>query len=256
ELKNHSAKYVIFGIPEDIGIQANFGKPGATTAWDSFLSSFLNIQVNEYNTPENCLILGQIDCSKLLSEANRLKNEATKVEEKLGELVQLIDEMVFTINQKIISAGKIPIIIGGGHNNAYGNIKGASLALNQPINVLNIDAHTDLRRTDYRHSGNGFSYAKKHGYLEKYSMFGIHKNYTPKYIFEEYQNDEKINIRLYEDLIKGGKANQLAEFEKETKFLDQTYGLEIDCDAIENFSSSAMTPSGFSINQIRNFLEI
>jgi formiminoglutamase len=29
------AKYVLFGIPEDIGIRANFGRPGAASAWDS-----------------------------------------------------------------------------------------------------------------------------------------------------------------------------------------------------------------------------
>ncbi len=256
ELKNHAAQYIVFGIPEDVGIRANFGKPGAKTAWDSFLSSFLNIQVNQYNTPENCLILGHIDCSKIIAEAERLAKEAFKVEEKLGDLVQFIDGIVTQVVQKIVAVGKIPIIIGGGHNNAYGNIKGTSLALKKPINVLNIDAHTDLRRTDYRHSGNGFSYAKKEGYLEKYSMFGIHKNYTPQYIFDEVEKDEKINICLFEDLIKGGKSNQLEEFQKETQFLEQTYGLEIDCDAIENFSSSAMTPSGFEINQIRNFIKI
>ena len=256
ELKNHTAQYAVFGIPEDVGIRANFGKPGAKTAWDSFLSSFLNIQFNQYNTPENCVILGHIDCSKIIAEAERLAEEAFKVQEKLGDLVQLIDGIVTQVVQKIVEAGKTPIIIGGGHNNAYGNIKGTSLALKKPINVLNIDAHTDLRRTTYRHSGNGFSYVKNQGYLAKYSMFGIHKNYTPQYIFEEVENDEKINIRLYEDLIKGGHANQLKDFESETAFLDKTYGLEIDCDAIENFSSSAMTPSGFGVNQIRNFIKI
>jgi formiminoglutamase len=33
-LQNSEAKYVIIGIPEDIGIRANFGRPGPS-AWET-----------------------------------------------------------------------------------------------------------------------------------------------------------------------------------------------------------------------------
>jgi formiminoglutamase len=32
------------------------------------------------------------------------------------------------------------------------------------------------------------------------------------------------------------------------------FGIEIDCDAIQNIPSSAQTPSGFSVNQTRRFI--
>lgn len=256
ELENSQADYVIFGVPEDVGIRANFGKTGTATTWNSFLFSFLNIQSNKFNNPNNCVVLGYINCDALMSEAKRMKKEAWDVEGNLGGLVQEIDDSVTKLVKRIVSMGKIPIIIGGGHNNAYGNIKGTSLALKKPINVLNIDAHTDLRKTDYRHSGNGFSYAKKEGYLGRYSMFGIHRNYTPQYIFDCYEKDDSIQIRLFEDLLGGGMSHQLQEFHKETEFLEEVYGLEIDCDVIQDFPSSAMTPSGFSINSIRSFIKL
>src|SRR5690625_3632976 len=116
--------------------------------------------------------------------------------------------MVFKMVSKIIESGKIPIIIGGGHNNAYGNIKGTSLALRKPINILNIDAHTDLRKTDYRHSGNGFSYARKEGFLKYYSMFGIHKNYTPQYIFDKCKGEEELSIQFFGDVMARDLASQ------------------------------------------------
>jgi len=47
-LKENSATYVIVGIPEDIGIKANQGLGGADSAWIPFLSSFLNIQSNDF----------------------------------------------------------------------------------------------------------------------------------------------------------------------------------------------------------------
>ena len=35
---------------------------------------------------------------------------------------------------------------------------------------------------------------------------------------------------------------------------DRNFGIEIDCDAIENMPSSAMSPSGFSVKQTRQFV--
>ena len=40
ELETTDVDYVIFGIPEDIGVRGNFGKPGTSKAWSAFLNSF------------------------------------------------------------------------------------------------------------------------------------------------------------------------------------------------------------------------
>ncbi|SHI79738.1 formiminoglutamase [Mesonia phycicola] len=251
ELEKSDAKYVIFGIPEDIGVRGNFGKPGTAKAWDAFLKSFCNIQVNKYNNPEQCIILGEIDCSSYNEAA---LNTTSKSE--LGEIVEKIDLQVATVVEKIVSLGKIPIIIGGGHNNAYGNIKGTSTALKKAIHVLNLDAHTDLRKTDYRHSGNGFKYAKKEEYLDKYAIVGLHKNYTPQYIFEEMDSDKHINYSFLEEFLHLTTIQKLIKFQKATDFVKNQFGLEVDCDSIKNFDSSAITPSGFSVNEVRSFIKL
>ena len=46
-LQHSRARYVLFGIPEDIGIRANYGTGGADTVWLPFLTAFLNIQSND-----------------------------------------------------------------------------------------------------------------------------------------------------------------------------------------------------------------
>ena len=46
EIGQSESRFVIFGIPEDIGIRANFGQKGASAAWSAFLDAFLNIQAN------------------------------------------------------------------------------------------------------------------------------------------------------------------------------------------------------------------
>ncbi|MCF4101262.1 formimidoylglutamase [Gillisia sp. M10.2A] len=257
ELKSSKAKYVLFGIPEDIGVRANLGRPGAANAWKSCLKSLLNVQANQYTKPEKLVLLGEVDCNELMNKASNIAIEDPNYIAKLGDLVKQLDTTVSQLIQFIISAGKIPIIIGGGHNNAYGNIKGASLALKKPLNVLNIDAHTDLRTTEYRHSGNGFSFARNEKLLGKYRVFGLHQNYTPQYIFENMNTSANDNYRLFEHLILKSSEQIVKAFREELELVaNEDFGMELDCDAIKGFPSSAQTPSGFAINMVRNFIRI
>ncbi len=257
DLNSSKTKYVLFGIPEDIGVRANFGNSGTANAWETCLASLLNIQANQYTKPEKVLLLGEVDCNEMMKKASNLDVEDPNYLAKMGDLVSKIDFLVSKLVNKIITAGKIPIVVGGGHNNAFGNIKGASQALKKPINVLNIDAHTDLRKTNSRHSGNGFSYARKENYLGKYRIFGLHQNYTPQYIFEDLVHSASDGYRLFEHLILMPSEKIVQAFREEMEFVSHdNFGLELDCDAIKGFPSSAQTPSGFAINMIRNFIRI
>lgn len=252
DLEKTQAKFAIFGIPEDIGVRANYGKPGTSNAWEAFLSAFLNVQENQYNSGENVLLLGELDTSGLMQKAGNIDVSDPNYVQKLGDLVEQLDSAVSEVVKKVILAGKVPVIIGGGHNNAFGNLKGASEAFEHPINVLNIDAHTDLRRLEHRHSGNGFSFAFKNGFLGKYSVFGLHRNYTPQYIFEEMNSSEAFHYSLLEEL---QKENLTGEFGKHLTFVrGNKFGLELDCDAIANFPSSAISPSGFSLDEARELV--
>lgn len=256
ELPQSTAKYVLLGIPEDIGIRANRGKPGAAKTWDVFLNSFLNIQVNPFNNPDQILLLGEIDCKTWMQKANSISKSDEAYYEKLGEIVSKIDKAVAEVIEKIVSAGKVPIVIGGGHNNAYGIIKGCSIALEKPINVANIDAHTDLRPMEFRHSGNGFTYAFAENYLNRYSIFGVHKNYTPQRIFESMDADKKIKYHLFEDCLHLTSLDKLVKMKSSLDFLKGQFGMELDCDVIHNVNSSAVTPSGFSLNVMRSFMKL
>lgn len=201
-LKDQKAKYVLFGIPEDIGVRANHGKAGTSGAWMAALKSLVNIQQNRFNKPESLLLLGELNCDEWMEKASNLGEEDPNYHVKLGDLVKEIDEQVSAIVEKIVAAGKIPIILGGGHNNAFGNIKGSAKALKNPVNVINIDAHTDLRQLEHRHSGNGFSYAIKGEFLKNYHVFGLQKNYTPEYIFQEMEQSETLTYSLAEELFR------------------------------------------------------
>jgi len=53
-LNDTISKYVLIGIPEDIGVRANGGAGGADTAWLPFLQSFFNIQSNDFLLATKC----------------------------------------------------------------------------------------------------------------------------------------------------------------------------------------------------------
>ncbi len=254
ELKNTIPTYVIIGIPEDIGVRANHGREGTANAWNAFLNSFCNIQSTAKSNLNNCLILGVIDCRLEMEEAAQLFSAKKEYYAELGKLVERIDTKVTTVVAHIISSGKIPIIIGGGHNNAFGNIKGASDAFKKPINVINFDAHSDFRPLEHRHSGNGFSYAKEGSYLDKYYIFGLHRNYTSQEIIDRIKTDENIKIAWFEHMmLTRGSSIMQATIEADNFICDSNFGVEIDLDAIANMGSSAMNPVGFTVADARSF---
>jgi formiminoglutamase len=254
-LQKSAHEFVLLGIPEDIWVRANYGKAGASKAWDAALTSLCNIQHTPYCNADTIIVLGEIDVARQMQQANSITTEDIHHTEKLGELVLQIDHLVSKIIEKIISFGKTPIIIGGGHNNSFGNLKGTSKALGKPVNCINFDAHTDFRALEHRHSGNGFSYASKKGFLSKYFIFGLHRNYTSQAVFESMKKvSERVQFNYFEAIaIQNIKTFSEALSEAEAFCSQEQFGLEIDLDAVANMGSSAMTPSGFSLEACRRF---
>ena len=256
-LKNTDARFVLFGIAEDIGVLANYGNAGTANAWQSFLLSFLNIQANDF-TRTDLAVIGHLSFDELKSNIEKTSiNEETRIQE-YRNAVSIVDAAVCELVQFIISHNKIPIIIGGGHNNSYPIIKGTSLALKSTINCINVDAHIDYRRAEGRHSGNGFRYAKQEGFLKKYFVVGLHENYIPQPILEEIEKDGEVNFITYESIFIRQEKNWQQSLEEAAQFVDSnsTIGLELDLDAIENISSSAMSPSGISALEARQYVSI
>ncbi|MBS1735066.1 MAG: arginase family protein [Bacteroidetes bacterium] len=261
-LRKSTSKYVIIGVPEDAGVKANMGTGGTNTLWNSFLKSFLNIQSNDFLSGDKLMIAGYFDFNK---EQNLIGANAPDNEERLlalRSLVNLIDHEVEEIVKAIISNGKIPIIIGGGHNNAYPAIKGSAKALYKneliplaQINCINLDAHSDYRPAEGRHSGNAFRYADNDGYLNKYCIIGIHENYLQQNVLGDLINNPFIDFISYEDIFIHERKDFIQAVSHAIGFTDDNYtGIELDMDSIQHVLSSARTPSGLSPLQARQFI--
>ncbi len=257
-ITNCEAKFVLIGLPEDIGVKANLGRTGAASAFESTLKSLVNFQHNKFSKGSELIALGHIDFSEEMEISKKLETTDKEDRKKLFSLVENIDKDVSFVISTIIKANKIPIIIGGGHNNAYGNIKGLALAKGIPVNAINFDAHTDFRIMEGRHSGNGFTYAFEEGFLKKYFIFGLHENFVSKSVFNTLKTiEERVKYVTYEEMAVRKSKNFSSEITNALKFISNTpFGLELDLDAIPNIPSSAMTLSGFSVEKARNFIHL
>lgn len=245
-LQDSPADYVLIGVPEDIGVLANLGREGARLAWGDFLKFFLNFPSNHLNNASRFCVLGELVVDDLIRACTGLNSNVHEERWQLSNAVKQIDERLQPVIKKVKNAGKIPVVIGGGHNNCLPIIEAFT-----SIDVLNIDAHTDLRPPKGRHSGNGFSHALLNGSLNKYFIYGVQENYLSPYMCELLDHDDRLDYLCYDPLPDDMRPHIPAVFEH----LDgDNYGLEIDLDVIANFPSSAQNPVGFSFVQLRQLL--
>ncbi len=247
-------KFCLIGIPESVGVMGNMGNPGTQNAWNAFLKAFLNIQSNRYLTGKEFMVLGAVDVAAVQEKAEQLDESTDYYHQKLHLLCEEIDDLVEPVINRVKASGMIPIIVGGGHNNSYPIIKGvASLSKKKKVNVINLDAHADFRALEGRHSGNGFSYGRQKKCLNRYFAFGLHQSYNSENMLKSMDADEQVKYSFLE-----GVTYLESMLSDAVSFVvdDQIEcGIEIDMDAIRMMPSSAISPTGFSLEQARLFLK-
>jgi formiminoglutamase len=239
---NADTKVILLGIEESIGAQANFGLSGAENAFSAFLKRFVNMQDNSFQRGKGITYIGRVQQRapfESVAQARLLTAE--------------LDELVTSILNPYAKEKYKLLIIGGGHNNAYPILKAMSNNGESPLDVINLDPHADCRKEEGRHSGNSFSSAHDDGYLNTYSVIGLHKAYNSSYLFEKL---EQMGARttFFEDYLLN-ESDFKYDVEQEKKLLsNKAHGIELDLDAIQNIASSAYTPSGISTAAARWFI--
>ena len=237
-------KYAIIGIEESIGPLANHGIGGAERGFQSFLKRFLNLQSNRFISGNEIYLHGIITCDTPFET----DLQARKI---VAELDNSVEEHI----SAILNKGLIPIVIGGGHNNAFPLMKAVSSHAQKPIDVVNLDPHADCRPLEGRHSGNSFSYAKQNGILAKYSVIGLHKAYNSASTLD-FLADNNCFHTFFDDYIQN--PDQFVKDVQHVKINSDSntpFGIELDMDCMRLMPSSAFTPSGFSVEQARYFIQ-
>ena len=78
QLKNLDVEFVIIGLPEDVGVYANYGKPGTSAAYEATIKILLNIQSNRFTNARKTLILGHLNFEEEVEKVNQLDSTKKK----------------------------------------------------------------------------------------------------------------------------------------------------------------------------------
>ncbi|XOV79935.1 MAG: formimidoylglutamase [Aestuariibacter sp.] len=235
--KQQGCQFAIIAISEDIGPRANLGKGGASEGWQAFLSQFANLQDNQYLSGQRIALLGQVTMSATATDVQQLREQVAK-----------LDAIVCQLVQQALGADLLPIVIGGGHNNAYPIIQACHQFHGLPLAVANLDPHCDFRAREGRHSGNGFRYAFDEGALSHYTIVGLHEQKNNQESLDALA-EHSLPFHTIQDTHWRRNKNFDQVLEETGKYLMHSglpVGIEIDLDAINQMPSSAITAAGLS----------
>jgi formiminoglutamase len=119
---------VLVGFPQDEGVRLNHGRPGAAEAPDAIRRQLHRLTPWDGSCDIDLTGPAPLDVGNL-----RIPGNLEESQEALAVVVGAI-----------LASGAVPIVLGGGHETAYGVYLG-HVAAGMPVGVINLDAHLDLR---------------------------------------------------------------------------------------------------------------
>lgn len=160
-------KIGLLGYQCDEGVRRNQGRVGAKAGPNALRERLAKLPI--HFSKKHVYDFGNLDCP----------------DKNLEACQELLAQSVCKMLQKNI----IPIVIGGGHDVAYGHFKGIDRAFaeNKRIGIINFDAHFDLRPVDKApNSGTPFNqiFSEFDRNRLSYLVIGIQQQGNTKELFE------------------------------------------------------------------------
>ena len=232
--------YVFVGVAEDIGIRANLGRAGAADTPEAVFKALATMPLNPWLDGDSVGWLW-VDVQEV-----QAKSQSVHDLDGLRKLTSEVDSRVQTALEPLFAKGQVPILIGGGHNNAYPLLMAAAKA-GGPLHALNFDPHPDVRALEGRHSGNGFSYAKAAGALDRYAVLGLSEHGVNEASLSALKETKDWTCETYESWgIRGEQSLDQARERLLQHVQVGRFGLEVCADGIASCPSSAMSHVGWS----------
>lgn len=240
----NAVRHCILGIPEDLGVRAYRGRPGADKAWTCFAENLLSLQSNRFIDWTRVGILGVVECLDLMEEGVGADRET------LCRLVEALDDRVESAVRKIQAAGLCPIVIGGGHNNSFPIIKAS--AEDSKISVLNIDAHADFEAVGFRHSGNPYSYADRAGLIRRFGVAGLHEQSAPEVMLErlDQRGWQFVSLEQIHLLDRRMEQARMLDLINYVTGGTESVGVDVDLDVLSAIPSSAENWVGLPLDDV------
>ena len=198
----------LIGFASDEGVRRNHGRTGASRGPEHIMSALAGLAVH-HDTP--------------LYDVGTITVHHTNLEGGHDSLSSAVDAL--------ISKGHTVIVLGGGHETAFGSHRGLRRATGGSVGIINIDAHFDLRVADQPTSGTPFrQIADITGKDFNYTVFGISRPNNTRALFSE---AEKLGVSYYtDDELASMTPAQAAGLIREVAAGVDTLHLSIDLDAL------------------------
>lgn len=169
---NSETKFGLLGFKCDTGVTRNLGRPGAIEGPDSLRTALASIPIHRKN-------IQIYDTGNIVCNSKDLESAQAALGQAVGILLKL---------------GITPILIGGGHEIAWGHFQGLAQHTLDNIGILNFDAHFDMRplvENKFGSSGTPFlqiAHALKDaGKQFDYSCIGIQETSNTDQLFKTAQ---------------------------------------------------------------------
>jgi formiminoglutamase len=239
-----NCRLALLGLPHDLGIKLNNGRPGAAqgpAAFRAALATFGTTWDGQKKKPLNVPIFDAGDITPTQGDnESALLDTHTKIESAVAQLHQL---------------NLVPICIGGGHDLTLPTITALSKHTRAPLAGINFDAHLDVRPRP----GSGMAFRKliDEKFLDprRFTTVGVGRfvNDEPDCAWLTTQGASLI----YADDFLAEPLRVDREFA--ATFADSTPGfLSIDLDAIDSSAApgvSATNPAGLTVRHAAAFAE-
>jgi len=152
---------VLVGFPTDVGVRRNGGRPGAAEGPAAIRRHLFRLTPDAAAPAAMTAILRRtLDAGDLATTGDLEADQAAFA----GHIAPWLAQGAFVV------------VLGGGHETAYGHFLG-HVGAGQAVDVLNLDAHADVRETKggLGHSGSPFRQALDHpsGLCRRYRVAGI-----------------------------------------------------------------------------------
>lgn len=178
-LKSNTETCVIIGFESEEGVRRNKGQLGAAKAPNALRSELAKLPWKLSNE-KHLADIGTIEC---------VGNDLEKGQRQLGEVVT-----------KVLNNKMTPIILGGGHETAYGHYLGVRnhIGSKGKLGIINIDAHFDLRPYDEQtSSGTMFRQILEQDENSSYFVLGIQRYGNTQDLFDK---ADELNVTyIYEE---------------------------------------------------------
>ena len=157
---------VFIGYASDLGVRQNLGRAGAAEG-----PARLRARMAPFPAVEGITLL---DAGDIVEG---------------GTVLETQEALAWAV-ERVVRAGAMPVILGGGHDMAYGHFLGAARARGAPPACVNFDAHLDLRPIPESgpNSGTPFTQAwewcNANGARFLYAAFGVQRLGNTERLFD------------------------------------------------------------------------